>query len=161
MQLQLKLIKEEIGGVLPFDCEIDISELEPRAKAPVGVSGQVRNRAGVLLLEMNISGVIDVLCDRCAKKFQRKVEVFYETAVADHIMGEDSDDILVCEDDLLDVDELAGQIFILELPSKNLCKEDCKGLCLKCGTDLNISTCNCAQKEIDPRLMKLRELLDE
>ena len=161
MQIQLKQIKEQIGEVLPFNCELDISDVESRSKSPISVSGVVRNRAGVMLLEMNVSGVLNVLCDRCAKEFERKVDVFYEVAVADHIMGEESDDILVCEDDILDVDELASQVFIVELPSKNLCKEDCKGLCHKCGADLNLSTCNCVQKEIDPRLIKLRELLDE
>ncbi len=161
MQIQLKQIKEQIGGVLPFSCELDISDVESRAKTPISVSGMVRNRAGVMLLEMNVSGTLNVLCDRCAKEFEREVNVFYEVAVADHIMGEESDDILVCEDDILDVDELASQVFIVELPSKNLCKEDCRGLCHKCGADLNLSTCNCMQKEIDPRLIKLRELLDE
>lgn len=161
MQIQLKLIKEQIGGVLPFEYELDLSELEPRMKDAVKVSGAVRNRAGVLLLDMQMDGVLEVMCDRCTKEFEREVNVDYETAVVDHIMGEECDDILVCEDDVLDLDELASQIFILELPSKNLCREDCKGLCHKCGTDLNVSTCNCAQQEIDPRLMKLRELLDE
>ena len=161
MQIQLKQLKEEIGGFLPFSCEIDISETEQSAKEPIRVSGGVRNRAGVLLLGMEIRGVLDVVCDRCAKEFKREVVVEYETAVADHIMGEESDDILVCEDDVLDIDDLASQLFIIEIPSKNLCKEDCKGLCPKCGIDWNLSTCNCVQKEIDPRLMKLRELLDE
>ncbi len=161
MQIQLKLIKEEIGAVLPFSCKMDISDLEPCVKDPIEVAGQVRNRAGVLLLEMEMSGVLSVLCDRCAKEFRRDLTVCYETAVADHIMGEESDDILVCENDVLDLDELASQIFILDIPSKNLCSEDCKGLCSKCGADLNESTCNCAHEEIDPRLMKLRQLLDE
>ena len=73
MQIQLKQIKEQIGGVLPFNCELDISDVEERAKSPISVSGVVRNRAGVMLLEMNVLGVLSVLCDRCAKEFERKV----------------------------------------------------------------------------------------
>jgi uncharacterized protein len=47
---------------------------------------------------------------------------------------------------------------ILAVPMKKLCKEDCKGLCYKCGTDLNKSSCDCKQDEIDDRWSKLLEL---
>ncbi|MEG2570757.1 MAG: DUF177 domain-containing protein [Clostridia bacterium] len=67
--------------------------------------------------------------------------------------------IIVCENDELDLDELAGTTFILEMDSKDLCREDCAGLCPMCGADLNTSSCNCSADEIDPRLLKLRELL--
>ncbi|MBQ3561654.1 MAG: DUF177 domain-containing protein, partial [Oscillospiraceae bacterium] len=48
----------------------------------------------------------------------------------------------------------------LEVPFQLLCREDCKGLCPVCGSDLNEKTCNCNQKQIDPRLEKLKMLLD-
>ena len=161
MQIQLKQLKEEIGGVLPFDYELDLSSLEPSAQVPVRVCGRVINRAGVLLLSMELTGVVHLACDRCAKEFEREKRVSYETALADHIEGEESDEILVCENDVLELDELAGQVFLLNLDSKNLCREDCAGLCPTCGTDLNVSTCSCARDAIDPRLEKLRALLDE
>ncbi|MBR2724398.1 MAG: DUF177 domain-containing protein, partial [Ruminococcus sp.] len=43
---------------------------------------------------------------------------------------------------------------------KFLCKDDCKGLCFKCGADLNTSACSCDTRVIDPRLEALRQLLD-
>ena len=47
---------------------------------------------------------------------------------------------------------------ILAVPMKKLCKEDCKGLCYKCGTDLNKNTCNCSENETNDRWDKLLEL---
>jgi len=49
---------------------------------------------------------------------------------------------------------------ILDLPSKHLCKDDCKGICFKCGKNLNEGECDCETREVDPRLAKLMELLD-
>ena len=54
-----------------------------------------------------------------------------------------NDEYVVTEGDSLDLDELVIQDILLQLPSKMLCKEDCKGLCSVCGTDLNFNECNC------------------
>ena len=58
------------------------------------------------------------------------------------------------------VDELMQEVFLLEMDMKNLCSEDCKGLCSGCGADLNREPCRC-KKEIDPRLAKLAQLLED
>ena len=60
----------------------------------------------------------------------------------------------------IDIDELIMTDVTLEIPFQLLCREDCKGLCPVCGSDLNVKTCNCNQKQIDPRLEKLKMLLD-
>ena len=53
-----------------------------------------------------------------------------------------------------------GEVFVLHLDTKNLCSPDCKGLCPGCGADLNREPCRC-KKEVDPRLAKLAQLLEE
>jgi len=60
---------------------------------------------------------------------------------------------------ILDIDELALETIQLELPPKLLCSEDCKGLCPKCGADLNEAQCACPPKERDPRFDILNKLL--
>lgn len=60
---------------------------------------------------------------------------------------------------MLDLDDLALSDILLALPVKNLCKEDCKGLCPVCGVNRNTETCECLKKQVDPRLEKLGELL--
>lgn len=63
-------------------------------------------------------------------------------------------------DGVLDLDELMGDVFLLNLDTKNLCSEDCKGLCPGCGANLNEESCRC-RKEVDPRLAKLAQLLED
>ncbi|MFR7894556.1 MAG: YceD family protein [Dysosmobacter sp.] len=71
----------------------------------------------------------------------------------------EDDEILLLEDGKVDVGELAREAFILDMDTKTLCSEDCKGLCPHCGADLNLGPCSC-QKEVDPRLAVLAKLLE-
>ena len=59
-----------------------------------------------------------------------------------------------------DLEGLATEDVLLYLPSKFLCREDCKGICPTCGKDLNDGPCGC-KKEIDPRLAALTQLLED
>lgn len=161
MQIDLRQIKNDIGAFVPFTYTMSIADVEPSAPESLQISGEVRNRAGVMILSMTIESLLSLVCDRCLKPIKRRKEVFFEAAVADHVEGEEVDSIIVCENDLLELDDLVASSFILELDSKNLCREDCAGLCPTCGADLNESTCNCNVSNIDPRLEKLRELLGE
>jgi len=61
---------------------------------------------------------------------------------------------------VLDVIDLLREQFQLVLPMKPLCREDCKGLCPECGTNLNRGTCDCTPHWEDPRLAALKGLLD-
>lgn len=58
---------------------------------------------------------------------------------------QEDDDYLVCEDGILDMDTLAQDDILLELPIRMLCSEDCKGLCPMCGCNLNKETCSCQE----------------
>ena len=59
-----------------------------------------------------------------------------------------------------DLDEILNAAFVLNMDSQLLCREDCKGLCSRCGKDLNEGPCGCKQ-EIDPRLAVLAQLLEK
>ena len=69
------------------------------------------------------------------------------------------DDYIVLPDLVLDLDALAEEDVVLNLPSKVLCKDDCKGLCPQCGKNLNDGPCDC-KEPVDPRLAGLLELLN-
>ena len=57
-----------------------------------------------------------------------------------------------------DLDDIVTTTFVLSMDSKFLCREDCKGLCCRCGKDLNDGPCGC-QPDVDPRLAVLKQLL--
>ncbi len=164
MRLDLRNIIGVPGGVVPFDFQLDLSDLDFFGRRPitrpVEVRGEVRNRAGALELKGEASSILDLVCDRCGKEFSHGKSVVLSSLVADHLEGEDEDEILLLDSGVLDIGEFAAAAFILDMDSKNLCAEDCKGLCAGCGADLNTEPCRC-RREVDPRLAALAQLLDK
>ena len=146
MVLQLKNIFSIPNESKKFDCEINAEKLEQYPYhsfgSPVTVSGTVSNRAGVVTLCYSCRFVADHVCDRCLCEFAREYSFSFEHT----LVTEDSryDDYVVCKDYALDMDELVMCDLLLELPTKILCREDCKGLCFKCGADLNKGECSCS-----------------
>lgn len=165
MRLNLKNIINVPGGVCPFSHELDLSDLEfggaHPIDQPVHVTGQVRNMAGALVLEGTAVTTLHLVCDRCAKPFAREKTVRLETLLAQELADERSDDeIVLLDGDELDLDDVATTAFVLAMDSKNLCSEDCKGICPGCGVDLNVEACRC-KPEVDPRLAVLAKLLED
>ena len=165
MKLDFKRIASQPGQEYPFSLLLDLSGLEWNgsrpAPQPIAVEGSVRNMAGAKLLRAVLTGTLHLRCDRCAKPFTRDKRVEYETLVDTQLENGESDDILLTDPDgTLDLDEVMRDVFLLNLDTKNLCSEDCKGLCPGCGVDLNVEPCRC-KKEVDPRLAKLAQLLEQ
>lgn len=163
MLLNVRPILHTPGKRLEFQFSMDLSDLEFAGRypvtQPVEVTGQVRNTADVLELELTARTTLDAVCDRCGKAFSQEKEITYQCLLAEELQNEDNDEIVLLEDGQADVGDLARTAFILGMDSKTLCSEDCKGLCSRCGADLNLGPCSC-QKEVDPRLAVLAKLLE-
>ena len=163
MKLDLGKIINVPGASEAFDFTMDLSDLEyygsfPAAE-PIRVSGEVRNVAGVLNLHMDIGTTLHCTCDRCTKEFPLAKEVSVDNVVAEREDDDDSDYVPL-DGSSVDLEEVATTAFILSLPSKTLCREDCKGLCSRCGADLNLGPCDC-KPELDPRFAVLQQFIDK
>ena len=163
MILDVTSVPHTPGGRLPFQFSMDLRDLEFGGRypvcRPVAVAGEVRNSADVLTLTLTASTTLDAVCDRCGKAFSQEKEVPYSCMLAEELQNEDSDDIVLLEAGKVDAGELARTAFVLGMDTKTLCSEDCKGLCPRCGANLNDGPCGC-QKEPDPRLAVLAKLLE-
>jgi uncharacterized protein len=163
MLLNVQRIINAPGERIDFQFDLDLSHVDFGGRYPVSqpvvVTGDVRNVAGMLLLRLTAETVLDAVCDRCLAAFCQAKSVQYETMLATQLEDEDSDEILLLEDGCVDVGELARTAFILEMDTKTLCSEDCKGICPGCGVNLNQGSCTC-KKETDPRLAVLAQLLE-
>ncbi len=164
MIIDLKKIFVNENSSQPIEYTLDLSLVEYFGqfplKKPVGISGLVSNTASLVRLEAQISYDFEAECDRCGKFTVSRHTVNISKALATSIEGEESDTILLVPDMKLDLDELLYTEVIVSLPLKHLCNEDCKGICSKCGKNLNEGKCDCPEKEIDPRLSALAELLN-
>ena len=163
MLLDVKPILRDPAKRLTFQFEMDLSDLEFSGRHPVSrpvvVEGQAYSSADVLLLDLTAHSVLDAVCDRCGKEFLQDKEVPYSCMLAEELQDEDNDEIVLLEEGKVDLADLARTAFILGMDTKTLCSEDCKGLCPRCGADLNLGPCSC-KKEADPRLAVLAKLLE-
>ncbi len=164
MLIDVRPILHAPGSGTKFQFELDLSDMEFGGRTPISrpviVEGEVRNRAEVLQLSLTARTTLDAVCDRCGKEFLQEKEVPYDCILAEELQNEDGDsEIVLLEDGQVDAGELAREAFILGMDTKTLCSEDCKGLCPRCGADLNEGPCSC-KKEVDPRLAALAKLLE-
>lgn len=164
MRLDLRDIIHVPDARKTFQLQLDLSGQDFYGSSPivrpVEIEGGVTNHAGALVLEGTARSVLELQCDRCGKTFSREHVVVLDNLVAQELEDEENDDILLLEGTELDLDETAGTAFILAMDTKNLCSDDCKGLCAKCGADLNLGPCGCGP-DVDPRLAALAQLLDK
>ena len=164
MRLNLREIIHVPGASLPFEFQLDLSQEdffgEQPITRPVTVTGQVKNIADVLVLEGEAKSLLDYTWDRCMSRFSREKVVGLSFLLAETLEGEDDGEIVLLDDGEIDVGDLAYTAFILDMDTKHLCSEDCKGLCPGCGVNLNQEPCRC-KKQADPRWAALEQLLDK
>ena len=73
----------------------------------------------------------------------------------------EGDEVSYIQDSHIDVEELVQNEIFVNLPMKVLCSEDCKGICNRCGTNLNQMTCDCDTTELDPRMSKVLDIFNQ
>jgi len=166
MLLDLHEIINSPGASVSFSESVDLSDLQfgtcYPVSEPVLSSGTVRNTADVLMMKGEIKTRLHGVCDRCAAEFTQDVEIPIDVVLVDELSNEENEDewVFSLEADSADLEDIVRTVFVLNMDSKLLCKPDCKGLCCRCGKNLNEGPCQC-QKEPDPRFAALRQLLDK
>ncbi len=147
-----------------IDYSLDFSDIELWGQCPFGspvhITGVVENRAGIVYLAYTAGFVLSADCDRCLDRFSRDEAYCFTHVLVRELNEEDTDEYILVENARLDLDELVRSDILLSIPTKLLCKDDCKGLCQSCGNNLNHTDCTCSRKECDPRLEALKKLLD-
>ena len=146
------LTKASIKTVGPVEAHLEIHRYEEEVSIKGGIKGHV-------VLQ----------CSRCLIDFQHDIDInvdlLYEPLPAiseeeSYEIGRDEAEIAFYRDDELDITEMIAEQILLTIPMKPLCDEQCKGLCPYCGADLNLQSCDCDKQYIDPRLAKLKTLLE-
>ncbi|MEW6652037.1 MAG: DUF177 domain-containing protein [Bacteroidota bacterium] len=100
-----------------------------------------------IVLDCSLSANAKYDCDRCAKESIKEVSTHFLLSFMFTKEKHKSDDfnfkMLSPEEDKIDLSADVYEYAELSLPMKKLCEEDCKGLCSKCGINLNEKSCNC------------------
>lgn len=166
MLLDLAKIIDQPGASLPFETALDLSALEFGSCCPVAepleAAGTVRNEAGVLHLEGSMHTVLHCVCDRCCTPFLRDFSLPLQAVLTPELadVTNEDEDLFALDGDCADLEDIINTQFVLNMDSRMLCSEDCRGLCPRCGANLNDGPCGCT-KEPDPRLAVLAQLLQD
>ena len=148
--------------------EVALDEEEhARLTSHAAVEGTASRKGEEIRLRGTINAEVEVLCDRCLAAVRLPLEVEFDTAfipqAAEAVKTENVEllsadlGLSAYEGDAVDLDELVREQIMLALPSRRLCGEECKGLCPKCGADLNAGDCSCDRSETDPRWAALAD----
>ena len=163
MQLDVRKIIEVPGASIPFECELSGDNLAfpsiQAYKRKPAAKGRIWNEAGILRMEGEIRAEMVCICDRCGTAFERTKNTKVDVVLAEE-ESEENPDLFALTGDAVDLDEVLGPCFIMDMDMKVLCSETCKGLCPICGKNLNLGPCEC-RKEPDPRFAVLEQLLDK
>ena len=169
MRIELENLE---GGKGDFARVYQPEELNPvdervSLAAPAAVNGKVRLSGNEVFVNGHLDTRAQVECDRCLKPIELPVNSdftleymsgseYESSGTAELTEAEMS--VSVFDGQALDVDEIVKEQILLAVPTRMLCREDCKGICPECGTDRNLGKCNCVTNEIDPRWAALKNL---
>lgn len=129
---------------------------------PIEINGSIINTGTSYKIEGKISLSKSFTCDRCLDEFIVKQEYsFFEEYKRENDEKNVVIDLIFFSGDYIDIRELIRETIVLSQPLNNICSSDCRGLCIKCGTNLNKADCGCDRHIIDPRLAALQKLLNQ
>lgn len=146
--------------------QLDYAGLTYSLRSPLRVHAEKLGNGRTFFLEIRLSFSATAPCTRCLKETPLEIEgsfrYFYTSSAAEE--GQNVDETVVCyPQDAVEIDlsEQIWESFILSLPEKVLCRDDCAGLCPRCGADLNEGDCGCSLQGNDPRLQVLKDILPD
>jgi uncharacterized protein len=113
-----------------------------------------------ILATGRLQGALSLRCARCLKEFEQGFSVGLRELFVPY-PHEDSDEYPLDPEGFLDPHQMLRDAIGVELPFAPVCRPDCRGLCARCGGDLNLDECTCTEPEFDVRWDGLGALLDE
>ncbi len=128
----------------------------------IGVAVELNKFERNITCKITLDTKAHYVCDRCLTDFEKgyheTFELLFHIGTEDLPTNEENVILIPPETVSLDLTSYIEEFLILTVPMKQLCSEDCKGICPGCGADLNTEECRCKVQTIDPRWAKLLEL---
>ena len=140
------------------------------ALAPARAAVFLERRGNHVLLQGRLEGRVRLVCDRCLAAYEFSLDHDFgvdaelmdpealRLAKAEHACDQSEMDVLFLAAPLINLSEILAQEVFLTLPAKRLCSEACKGLCPRCGANLNIEQCGCNDAAVSSSFAVLKKL---
>ena len=171
MQIHLSDITDSEGKHIQLQPELELDKISFQMgdypileKTPVEL--EITNTGNKVLELKGIGSVtVGIPCDRCLEQVAVKIPYEIEQKLdmkksdTERVQDLDENDYLTGMD--LDVDRLVYLEVLMSWPLKVLCREDCKGICSRCGKNLNKGSCGCAEEPKDPRMAAISDIFSK
>jgi DUF177 domain-containing protein len=174
MKLRVEEITAEAREIAFLEPEAEINRIldagpvrDFRVDGPISVTLSYYRAGTEIFLEGRISAATASVCARCAEEFAAPRTRAFRYVLSPRVLDSMGDGGGVKADDVefteyegeeIDLSPPIREQLLLALPTRALCREDCRGLCPRCGANLNQGACGCPQREPDARFAVLRSL---
>ena len=156
------IAQQSIGYNRDFHFQFSVLALQPEFVVR-NLEGKIvvsRTSEG-LLIQGRFQALFDSVCSRCLVTFEDVLKTDFTELYTFQSHVQKDTELIYPENGQIDFTPIVGEYLMIELPINPVCKNDCKGLCVVCGNDLNTEVCDHGIESIDPRLEILKSLLDE
>jgi len=151
--------------VADLNARLDTGAHEYRFADPVHAELDYYRAGDDVVVEGDVHAAAVATCARCAEEFRLPVDVPIRAVLAPRPAAPEDDDVELSAEDMglgffdgdeIDVSDLVTEHTLLALPTRPLCSEGCRGLCARCGANLNTGPCRCAGDGVDSPFAVLR-----
>ena len=165
MMMDISQALKNPGQYYPFKAELELPEVEvlddPVRFTSVRLKGTFTGAGDSVRMMGTISADVESRCALCLEPVSTHVEAEVDVSFYKDPDPED-DEAFPLNGYRVDVQPVAEEALVLEIPMRFLCSEDCKGICPVCGTNRNIAPCTCQEGgERQNPFSALSELLTE
>jgi uncharacterized protein len=163
------LIQDGIGATREHTIQGTLTSEGRGSERVQGAVELLRTKDGILV-RAHMKLVEPETCSRCLKPLEETLSIDFEEefqATTDVRSGQplkeapDPDAFTIDENHMLDLTEAVRQYREASAEMQPLCRPDCRGLCPRCGRDLNTGDCDCDKGVVDSRWAGLAALLDQ
>lgn len=153
-------IKKDVGATKPFHFSASSFLIGTVTYTDLEIEGEVLNNGAILKVTGQILGEARFVCGRCLEPYLAKVEIPFQEDFKEGLSEGEDADMSWYQGDSIDITETVRERLILAEPFKQVCREQCRGLCPVCGKNLNMESCTCTTEVINPKFAALQKLLE-
>ena len=153
MKLDATLALKSQGFPVSFTCQTAMADLTVGSEkvtftAPLALQGEVLFTGDEFWVSGTLRTAYEAVCGRCLDPFVTELELPFREEFA-RVADEEKPERYLFEGDTIDLAEMVNDLVVLSIPMRHVCREDCRGLCPVCGTNLNKNSCSCSADEED------------
>ena len=152
---QERLTEQVMMEMDVFECSLGSFPVTEKSSFPLTIMKVGDDK---FLIEGETSVTLEIPCDRCLQPVKVEIPLEISRECDKNSEEEDTEEENLMVGYNLDAEQLIYCEILVNWPMKTLCTEACKGICKKCGANLNHSSCTCDTVELDPRMAKIRDI---